>query len=224
MRHPEFDQMVALAERLRLELEDQLIAGLQSRVLHPEIVDYTLGRLDRELAKAIGNRKGEIDARRRQAQTIERKISNLTIALSDGYSSAITSELARLEGQLADAVNRLADSEPLAIERKMLDKRKFVESRLADLRGLLSAEPAIVRSEIAKHVQKIILTPTGRTYVPSGSWDLLGTAAWMVPGARIELATPAFSGRRSTTELPRHFLHTILESSTRRVKYSARHT
>ncbi len=26
----------------------------------------------------------------------------------------------------------------------------------------------------------------------------------MVPGARIELATPAFSGRRSTNELPRH--------------------
>jgi hypothetical protein len=25
----------------------------------------------------------------------------------------------------------------------------------------------------------------------------------VVPGARIELATPAFSGRRSTTELPR---------------------
>src|SRR6266478_4941978 len=28
--------------------------------------------------------------------------------------------------------------------------------------------------------------------------------AWVVPGARIELATPAFSGRRSTSELPRH--------------------
>ena len=27
----------------------------------------------------------------------------------------------------------------------------------------------------------------------------------MVPGARIELATPAFSGRRSTSELPRHW-------------------
>jgi hypothetical protein len=26
----------------------------------------------------------------------------------------------------------------------------------------------------------------------------------LVPGARIELATPAFSGRRSTSELPRH--------------------
>jgi hypothetical protein len=29
----------------------------------------------------------------------------------------------------------------------------------------------------------------------------------VVPGARIELATPAFSGRRSTTELPRLFNH-----------------
>src|SRR6266853_3665468 len=27
----------------------------------------------------------------------------------------------------------------------------------------------------------------------------------LVPGARIELATPAFSGRRSTNELPRHW-------------------
>jgi hypothetical protein len=29
----------------------------------------------------------------------------------------------------------------------------------------------------------------------------------VVPGARIELATPAFSGRRSTNELPRLFNH-----------------
>ena len=31
-------------------------------------------------------------------------------------------------------------------------------------------------------------------------------AANLVPGARIELATPAFSGRRSTTELPRQWI------------------
>ena len=65
--------------------------------------------------------------------------------------------------------------------------------------------PRLVRAEIAKHVEKIILTPEGRTYVASGTWDLLGSeAVTMVPGARIELATPAFSGRRSTSELPRH--------------------
>ena len=32
---------------------------------------------------------------------------------------------------------------------------------------------------------------------------------WMVPEARIELATPAFSGRRSTTELLRHVVHKV---------------
>jgi hypothetical protein len=35
------------------------------------------------------------------------------------------------------------------------------------------------------------------------SWKLLGDME-MVPRARIELATPAFSGPRSTSELPRH--------------------
>ena len=34
------------------------------------------------------------------------------------------------------------------------------------------------------------------------SW---GWSLTVVPGARIELATPAFSGRRSTNELPRQF-------------------
>ena len=34
---------------------------------------------------------------------------------------------------------------------------------------------------------------------------LLSVAVSVVPGARIELATPAFSGRRSTNELPRHW-------------------
>jgi hypothetical protein len=169
----------------RRSLEEQLLAGLQKRVLHPDVIDYTLGRFEQELAKAVHNRTSEVDGRRRQMQTIERKIANLTRALSDGYSPAITTELAQLERQLADAVGRLSDSEPIAVERRMRDARKFVESRLADLRGLLNSEAAIVRCEIAKHVQKIILTPTGRTYIASGSWDLLGTAAWMVPGARI---------------------------------------
>jgi hypothetical protein len=31
----------------------------------------------------------------------------------------------------------------------------------------------------------------------------------LVPGARIELATPAFSGRRSTGELPRHTVYLV---------------
>jgi hypothetical protein len=58
----------------------------------------------------------------------------------------------------------------------MRDTRRFVESRLADLQTLFGAEAVTIRAEIAKHVQKITLTPEGRTYVACGTWDLLG--AW----------------------------------------------
>ena len=166
----------------RRALEEQLLAGLQQRVLHPDVVDYTLRRFEEELAKALRSKGSELDARRRHAQTIERKIVNLTRALSDGYSPAITNELAQLERQLADAAGRLADFEPIAIERRMRDARRFVESRLANLQTLFGAEAVTIRAEIAKHVQTITLTPEGRTYVASGTWDLLGAAAWMVPG------------------------------------------
>jgi hypothetical protein len=45
------------------------------------------------------------------------------------------------------------------------------------------------------------------SFKANGQIDFFGEEAlhaWVVPGARIELATPAFSGRRSTNELPRH--------------------
>jgi len=58
----------------------------------------------------------------------------------------------------------------------MRDTRKFVESRLSNLQELFSAEAVVIRAEIAKHVQKITLTPEGCMYIASGSWDLLG--AW----------------------------------------------
>ena len=90
----------------------------------------------------------------------------------------------------------------------MRDTRKFVDARLKDLSALWDGDPRIAREEIAKHVQKIRLKPMLRAYVATGTWDWLGelggAAAMVVPGARIELATPAFSGRRSTSELPRH--------------------
>jgi hypothetical protein len=47
-------------------------------------------------------------------------------------------------------------------------------------------DPRIAREEIAKHVGKITLTPEGRIYIASGTWDLLGgVAVTMMPGARI---------------------------------------
>ena len=51
--------------------------------------------------------------------------------------------------------------------------RSRLASWLKDLRSLFSAEAVTVRAEIAKHAQKIVLMPDGRTYISSGTWDLL---------------------------------------------------
>jgi site-specific DNA recombinase len=192
----------------RLDLERQLLAGLQERVLHPDVVDYTLKRFEEALAKALAARsQGDADLRR-QAGEIQRGIANQLRGLSDGYSPFITSEIARLEGQLASINERLRSSDPARFKLQMRDTRRFVETRLHDLSALWDGEARIAREEIAKHVRKITLKPVFRTYVATGVWDWLGVmgsaAVMVVPGARIELATPAFSGRRSTSELPRH--------------------
>jgi hypothetical protein len=84
-----------------------------------------------------------------------------------------------------------------------------------------TGEGRLVRAEIAKRVEKITLTPEGRAYVASDSWNLLGgVAVTMVPGARIELATPAFSGRRSTNELPRQLNFSSLVAAPNAVKFT----
>ena len=192
----------------RPDLERQLLAGLQERVLHPAVVDYTLKRFEEELGKALTSRsQGDSDLRRQTAE-LERGIANQLHALNDGYSPAITKELARLESQLESVRDRMQVSDPLRVKLQLRDTRRFVTSRLRDLSALWGGEPRIAREEIAKHVQKIRLKPMLRTYIATGTWDWLGVlggaAAMVVPGARIELATPAFSGRRSTSELPRH--------------------
>jgi Recombinase zinc beta ribbon domain len=192
----------------RLDLERQLLAGLQERALHPVVVDYTLDRFEEELVKALAAQcQGDVDLRR-QAAEFERGIANQLRGLNDGYSPAITQEIARLERQLAAVRERLQASDSASVKLQMRDTRRFVTSRLQNLSALWDGEPRIAREEIAKHVKKISLKPMFRTYVATGVWDWLGVlggaATMMVPGARIELATPAFSGRRSTSELPRH--------------------
>jgi hypothetical protein len=105
---------------------------------------------------------------------------------------------------------KLASSDPSKVRLQLRDMRKFVEARLKSLRSMLTGEARLVRAEIAKHVQKITLTPEGRAYVASGGWDLLGSvgiacnshtfaensgacgdlAVRVVPGARLVHSSP----------------------------------
>jgi site-specific DNA recombinase len=206
-------------------LEEQLLSGLQKRVMHPDVVEYAFARFEEQLAKALRQGRSETTAARRRLQEIEGRIRNCTEAIASmGLSSFLREQLTRLEAQHQELAQKLASSDPRKVRLQLRETRKFVEARLKSLRSMLTGEARLVRAEIAKHVQKITLTPEGTAYVASGTWDLLGNvgiacnshefaeksggcgdlAVRVVPGARIELATPAFSGRRSTSELPRH--------------------
>jgi site-specific DNA recombinase len=158
----------------RLELERRLLTGVQERVLHPDVVDYTLKHFEEKLAKALAARsQGDADLRRQIAE-LERGIANQLRALNDGYSPAITKEIARLETRLASVRDRLQASDSVSVKLHMRDTRRFVNTRLNDLSALWDGEPRIAREEIAKHVQKISLKPLLRTYVASGVWEWLG--------------------------------------------------
>jgi hypothetical protein len=190
----------------RMALEEQLLAGLQAKVLHPDVVEYAFRRFEEQLARSMNRQGSETAALCRSVEEKEKEIRNCTRAISSmGLSSALRVQLTDLEMEHRELTEKLAGSEPRAVRLQLGDTRRFVEARLRNLQSMWTGEARLVRAEIAKHVEKITLTPEGRTYIASGSWDLLGgVAVRMVPGARIELATPAFSGRRSTNELPRH--------------------
>jgi hypothetical protein len=192
----------------RAELEPQLLGGLRERVIHPDVVDYTLKRFEEEIAKALTTRLKDTDDLRREESELERGMANQLRGVADGYSPYITAAIATLEAQLAAVRSRIDASNPQRGNLQLRDTRRFVTARVSELSALWDGEPRIAREEIAKHVRKISLQPRLRTYVATGTWDWLGVlgraAVMMVPGARIELATPAFSGRRSTSELPRH--------------------
>jgi site-specific DNA recombinase len=192
-----------IARRL---LEGQLLAGLQAKVLHPDVVGYALSLLEERLVRRMNQQGTETASLRPRVEQLERQIRNCTEAVASmGLSTFLRAQLTDLETQHQELRGKLASLEPRTVRLQLRDTRRFVEARFQSLQSMLTGEPRLARAEIAKHVEKIILTPEGRTYIASGTWDLLGSVAvTMVPGARIELATPAFSGRRSTSELPRH--------------------
>jgi hypothetical protein len=65
---------------------------------------------------------------------------------------------------------------------------------MSALRALLDSDVALVRAELARHIDSITMTPTGEHYVASGNWNLVGRGS--IDGA---------GGLAWTERLPVHF-------------------
>ena len=63
---------------------------------------------------------------------------------------------------------------PDSIQARLGAIRRLAEAEMKNLRALLGSDAAVVRAELARHIDSITMTPTGEHYVASGSWNLVG--------------------------------------------------
>ena len=76
--------------------------------------------------------------------------------------------------QISEITARLLDARPDLLHSKLRHIRSFAVSRVRNLPAILTSDITQVRAEFGKHIEKITLTPSGETYVASGTWNFVG--------------------------------------------------
>ena len=168
-----------------------------------------LGKFASGLLGELKNVASEMDRQQSRKRELEGELANLTGVLASGQLSS-TIMIAIAEREISEITERMFSSSEDSIRSRIAAMRTTAKSKLRDLRGLPGRDVTVARSALSNHIDKIEMGADGKVYVAGGgNCNFLGNDLGMVPGARIELATPAFSGRRSTTELPRHVIYKV---------------
>ena len=159
----------------RRELETQLLAGLQEKVLHPDVVEYTIQRCEEAIHRQAKLHAGEAGQLLRRQSVVEREVERLTDAIALGRDARpLLDAIAARQSELAGISARLANVEPSSVRLKVRDLRRFVEGSLKDLRSVMNADSVSIRTEIAKHIRKITLRRENGSYTATGIWNFLG--------------------------------------------------
>ena len=129
----------------RGSLEAQLLAGLQAKVLHPDVIAYAFSRFENLLVQAINQQSSETTTSRRRLEQIEREIRNCTQAIASmGLSPFLRAQLQELEAEHGDLKEKLAS---LAISLAKLEPLTLIIDcgceRYAKIRGGQAREPGI---------------------------------------------------------------------------------
>ena len=112
---------------------------------------------------------------RRLKEALESEVTNLANAIAQGdFSPALRRALADRERQIGEITTKLLEARPDSLRSKLRNIRSFVVRRMQDLRALLNSDVGHVRAELAKHIDRVTLTPTGDAYVASGTWNFVG--------------------------------------------------
>ena len=152
-----------------------MLTALQEKVIRQEAVEYVLDNFEAEFLKAVDNLGGELNQMRRRKEELDREVMNLTNFVAQGdCSPGLRAELVDRERQISEITGRLLEAHPDSLRAKLRDIRGFVTTRMQDLRTIMNSDIAHVRAELAKHIEKITLTPSGECYIASGTWNFVG--------------------------------------------------
>ena len=109
------------------------------------------------------------------AHELEHEIGNLANFVAQGdCSPGLRGALVDREREISDITAKLLEARPDSLQTKLRNIRTLVENRMKDVRGMLNSDPARVRAEFSKHIEKITMEPNGEHYVASGTWHLVG--------------------------------------------------
>jgi hypothetical protein len=178
----------ALTERQEW-LEQRLIRELQEEVLSPKAIDFVLQEFSRQLRAEIGKAPISVGKMRARKAELEDELNRYAEALSlEGNIPAIVAAMKARQAELDSIGETLLSTSSGSIEARISDIRRFVMEKTLDLRGLLSKDVQLARSELLKHVREIQMIPLtdhpDPHYEAVGEWSLLGGGLQSGPGTR----------------------------------------
>ncbi len=164
----------------RDELEEELLHKIQRDALSDAAIDYVLEHVEQEILKRFSALGGEMEGMRKRKAVLESELKNLSRVIADGMDSpAIRAAIAERETELASITAKTLGTRKGSVRQQVAGLRRFVKEGVADVRELLAGKylnPAIVRQELARHIDAITLSPDGKVggIRYKGRWNLLG--------------------------------------------------
>ena len=174
------DSVCSNCVRVRRDvLERELLAGLHEKVLREDIVSYVMDRFEAELVRELDGIGGEMERVKRRKAELDAETARLAAGLALGaHSPSIMGEIVKREREIADISNRLLSSSADSERMRVKALREKAIGRMGDLRGYLNTDTLKARAYLAEHVEKIAMAPTGKAYIATGNWNLLGERRW----------------------------------------------
>lgn len=161
-------------------LEQQMLAGLEARVLKPEMVEYAVMCFQKELERRLNEVKQRStqqscqDAKlRSEKERLNAQAANLADAIAaSGHSPTLLRRLAEVEQKIAEGDRQLTAHKEFDVTASLDEIREFVTKELLDIRSILREDVAKTKLALRRHIRDLVLTPkeadAGKYYEVSG--------------------------------------------------------